>query len=96
MQDRKSSSRNGNRCQQIKSDGQQCGANAMTNSNRCFVHHPDMAKKRDAARRAGGVERSRRAAVLPADTPDRPLRNKREVAVLLRDMINKVLRGNSI
>jgi hypothetical protein len=93
MQDMKSSPSNGNRCQQIKRDGQQCKTNARTNSNLCFFHDPNAAKEREAARRAGGVERSRRAAVLPPDTPDRPLRNKGEVADLLRDTINQILRG---
>src|SRR6516165_6650760 len=91
--DMKSSPSNGNRCQGIKPDGQQCKANARTNSSRCFFHDPNAAKEREAARRAGGVERSRRAAVLPPDKPDRPLRNKREVAELLRDTINHILRG---
>ncbi len=88
-----SSPSNGNRCQEIKPDGQQCRAHAMTGSDRCFFHDPDTAQEREAARRAGGIERSRPAAVLPPDTPDRPLRNKREVADFLRDMVNKILRG---
>lgn len=88
-----SSPSNGTRCQEIKPDGQQCRANAMTDSDRCFFHDPDTAQEREAARRAGGIERSRPAAMLPPDTPDRPLRNKREVADFLRDMINMIVRG---
>src|SRR5215471_18575242 len=93
MEDMKSSSTNGNRCQETKPDGQQCRAIAMADSKFCYFHDPAMAKEREAARRAGGVERSRRAAVLPADTPDRPLRNSSEVEDLLRDTINYILRG---
>lgn len=65
----------------------------MTNSGFCFFHDPNKAKERAAARRAGGIQRSRRVAVLPPDTPDRPLTSSRELADLLRDMINKILRG---
>jgi hypothetical protein len=65
----------------------------MTNSNFCFFHDPTKAKERASARRAGGIERSRRAAVFPPDTPDRPLRSTAEVADLLTDMINKLLKG---
>lgn len=45
------------------------------------------------ARRAGGIQRSRRAAVLPADTPDSPLANSNDVALLIADAINTVRRG---
>jgi hypothetical protein len=91
--DMNSSPSNTNKCQETKPDGQQCRAIDMINSNFCFFHDPDTAKEREAARRAGGVERSRRAVVLPPDTPDRLLRNKRELADFLRDMINKIVRG---
>ena len=84
---------NGNKCQHVKPNGQGCEANAMTDSDFCFFHDPSKARERAAARRAGGVERSRRAVVLPADTPDRPLRSGREVTELVPYMINKILRG---
>lgn len=80
-------------CQKIKRNGQQCAAHAMTDSEFCFMHEPRKAAERAAARRAGGLERSRRIAVLPADTPDRLLRSGGDVAELLRDMINKILKG---
>jgi hypothetical protein len=84
---------NGNKCQEVNRNGQGCEANAMTNSKFCFFHDPSKAKERAAARRAGGVQRSRRVAVLPPDTPDRPLRSSSELLELLRDMMNKILRG---
>jgi hypothetical protein len=82
-----------NICKKVKSDGRRCEARAMTNSKFCFFHDPSKAKERAAARRAGGVQRSRRVAVLPPHTPDRPLRSSGELLELLRDMINKILRG---
>jgi hypothetical protein len=81
------------KCQKVKRNGQRCEANAMTDSDFCFFHDPGKARERAAARRAGGVERSRRAVVLPPDTPDRPLRSGREVIELVPFMINKILRG---
>jgi hypothetical protein len=89
----KSSKTVSRKCERIKKNGQGCEANAMTNSKFCFFHDPSKAKERATARRAGGVERSRRVAVLPPDTPDRPLRSSGELLELLRDMINKILRG---
>lgn len=85
-----------NRCQATKPDGLQCEAACITGELFCFFHHPEMAKQREGARRAGGIERSRRLAVLPPDTPDRLLRNSTEVVELLRDVMNKVLRESSI
>ncbi len=45
------------------------------------------------AGRAGGLRRSRPAAVLPRQTPDHPLRNTTEVSAFLAKSINQVLRG---
>jgi hypothetical protein len=65
----------------------------MTNSAYCFIHNPAKSKERAAARRAGGVERSRRAAVLPPDTPDFRLGSSSDVVALLELMTNMTLRG---
>lgn len=81
------------RCQHVRRDGERCKANSMRNSPFCFFHDPSKANHRAAARRAGGIERSRRAAVLPPGAPERPLQSSGELADLLRDMINWTLRG---
>jgi hypothetical protein len=39
------------------------------------------------------INRSRTAAVLPADAPDNPLRNTQEISTLLAESINQVRRG---
>ena len=49
--------------------------------------------EREAARKKGGKERSRKAAVLPADTPDRPLKTAEDITELVADTINRVRRG---
>jgi hypothetical protein len=80
-------------CQQTKQDGSPCRANARHGSKYCFFHDPSSAVEREAARRNGGRERSRRAAVLPGDTPDRPLASAADVTGLLAETINQVRRG---
>lgn len=80
-------------CRHIKSDRNRCRANARHGSMFCFFHDPDSAIEREAARKNGGRERSRRAAVLPANTPDQPLDNASDVTLLLAGTINQVRRG---
>jgi hypothetical protein len=80
-------------CRHIKPDRSRCRANALHSSPFCFFHDPKSAADRAAARRNGGRERSRRAAVLPADTSDRPLASAADVTGLLAETINQVRRG---
>ena len=56
-------------------------------------HDPDKASEGRRARRAGGITRSRSAAVLPSDTPDHPLGNTQEVSAFLADSIHQLRRG---
>jgi hypothetical protein len=58
-----------------------------------FFHDPESAPEREAARILGGKERSRKAAVLPADTPNTPLTSAADVTALLAETINQVRRG---
>jgi len=80
-------------CRHIKPDRSRCRANARSGSNHCFFHDPNSVVDREAARRNGGIERSRKAAVLPADTPDRSLTSAADVSGLLAETINQVRRG---
>jgi len=80
-------------CRYIKSDRSGCRANARHGSIYCFFHDPDSAIVSEAARKNGGRKRSRRAAVLPADTRDQPLDSVSDVTVLLAETINQVRRG---
>jgi hypothetical protein len=83
----------GGQCRYIKSGGGYCQANALTGSSYCYFHSPDVAEERQEARVKGGKERSRKATVLPPDTPDMPLTTSADVTNLLAQTINKVLRG---
>ena len=80
-------------CRYIKADHSRCRADARHDSIYCFFHDPKSAAEREEARKNGGRERSRRAAVLPGDTPDEHLDNAADVTRLLAQTINQVRRG---
>jgi hypothetical protein len=81
------------KCRFRKKDGSRCGANAQPSNGLCVFHDPEKASEGQRARRAGGIARSRTVAVLPADTPDHPLSNTKEVSAFLADSINQLRRG---
>jgi hypothetical protein len=81
------------KCRLRKKDGSRCGANAQPSNGLCVFHDPGRASEGRRARRAGGIARSRGAAVLPSDTPDHPLSNTKEVSAFLADSINQLRRG---
>jgi hypothetical protein len=81
------------KCEFRKKNGGKCDANAQAGKNSCVFHDPTKVEEGQKARRAGGLRRSRPAAVLPRDTPDHPLRNTTEVSAFLAETINQVRRG---
>ena len=83
----------GSKCQFRKKNGARCGANAQPANGLCIFHDPAKASEGRRARRAGGISRSRPAAVLPSDTPDHHLGNTKEVSAFLADSINQLRRG---
>jgi len=80
-------------CEGLKKDGTRCRTNAQHGNKFCVFHDPEKAADGVRARRAGGLARSRPATVLPLDTPDHPLRNLNDIASLMGNTINQVLRG---
>jgi hypothetical protein len=80
------------RCRHQRENGTYCKANAQGGSRFCFFHDPALDAERAAARKAGGVARTRRV-VLPANLPAKPLRTVTDVAELLGETINQVRRG---
>jgi hypothetical protein len=82
-----------NKCSFRKKDGSRCGANAQPANGLCVFHDPARAADGRRARKAGGIHRSRAAAVLPSDTPDHPLGNSKDVSELLANSINQLRRG---
>jgi hypothetical protein len=81
------------KCKSRKKDGNRCGAEAQSGKTMCIFHDPTRAADGRRARRMGGINRSRTAAVLPADMPDNPLRNTKDISTLLAESINQVRRG---
>jgi hypothetical protein len=79
------------RCRFAKPSRGRCQANAMASSDFCFFHCPTVAVQRREARQMGG--RRNKAAVLPPDAPDSPLRCVEDVVVFMADTINRVRRG---
>ena len=80
-------------CEHRLPTGKRCRAHARTNDRFCFFHSAATLADRCRARRAGGVARSRSAAVLPGDTQDLPLHDVGDVCTLLAESINQVRRG---
>jgi hypothetical protein len=75
-----------------KKNGERCGADVQTAKGLCVFHDPARASEGRRARRAGGITRSRLAA-LPGDTPDHPLGNTTDVSGFLAVSINQLRRG---
>src|SRR5262245_8938066 len=82
-----------NQCRHVRASGQRCRARARADRDLCPFHDPETAAAQREARRAGGRERTRRAAVLPPDTPDVPLASVADAVSLLAKTVNWTLRG---
>jgi hypothetical protein len=80
-------------CEATRQDGTPCRGNSRPGSRWCWAHDPGLKEKRDAARRKGGRERSKAAAVLPQDAPDLPLGTVGEVVKALAATVNQVRKG---
>ena len=78
-----------NKCQFRKKDGKHCSANAQVGKNLCVFHDPAKAADGRRARRAGGINGSRGATVLPPETPDSPLRSTTDVSTLRANLSTK-------
>ena len=82
-----------NKCRFHKKNGAKCDADAQTGRQVCVFHDPEQSATVRRARRAGGITRSRPAAVLPCSTPDIALENASDVSALITDSINQLRRG---
>src|SRR5205814_3067656 len=80
------------RCRHEREGGEQCKANPQRGAEFCFFHDPALDSERGAARKAGGIARTR-GVVLPANVPMKPLRTVSDVIELLSDTINHVRGG---
>ena len=78
------------KCKFIKSDGEECKANAMKESEFCFTHNPDMEDERMSAVRRGGS--SPRKTYEPL--PEVKIENTKDVVNLLSLTISEVRAGS--
>ncbi len=81
------------RCKETTADGSKCQGHRLANSEFCPFHDPTYARARAEGRRAGGIERSRKAVLLPADKPDLRLRTIADLVELQELTMNGLLRG---
>jgi hypothetical protein len=81
------------KCGSRKKNGSRCQADAQIGKELCVFHDPERAKDGHRARRAGGIKRSQRTAVLPPDTPDCALTKSEQVSDLIEESINQLRRG---
>ena len=77
-------------CEKIKHNKEQCKAYAISQSNLCFWHNPEMEKKREAARKKGGQNRRKDYGELIIDYE---MKNYKEIQQLLEIAVNKLLKG---
>ena len=80
------------RCQYQRKNRTRCGAHSQNGLPFCFFHDPALDGQRAAARKAGGIARTR-GVVLPAHVPVKSLRTAADVGDLLGETINQVRRG---
>lgn len=77
------------KCQFIKAEGQECQANAMTGSEYCFMHNPNMETERQIALSKGGSAPRRAYEALS----EVKIENTKDVVNLLATTISEVRAG---
>jgi len=77
------------KCVKKLSNDERCGANAMKNSDYCFLHNPDMEEERKMAIIKGGL--APKAETLNLQPVD--VKNTEDVVSLLVEALNKVRGG---
>ena len=72
-------------CSYLKPDGTRCRAQPMRSEQWCYVHHPDLADRRQAASRKGGHRGGR----------GRPIAELADVKRRLRKLADDVMAGEA-
>lgn len=78
-------------CKHTKDNGEQCNANAMTGSDFCFLHNPEISEedKKEAQTRGG----QNRARIIKEALPEIKIKTSKDAVLLLTDTINRVRAG---
>ena len=79
------------KCKHLKDNGEQCQANAMSESEFCYLHNPDISdeEKREAQINGG----ANRALTLKKPLPVLPIVKPEDAVLLIADTINRVRAG---
>jgi hypothetical protein len=78
-------------CKQVKDNGEQCQANAMTDSEYCFTHNPETTEQVKEAGKKGGQVSYYDKGLIKAEPIDITA-DKTAIIYLLADTINRVRR----
>lgn len=79
------------KCKFIKPDGENCEAWAMTDSDFCYFHNPDISDKEKRAIQSRGGQANKIKVLEPLEPMT--LKEGEDVILLLEDTINKVREG---
>lgn len=79
------------KCLYTKHNGDQCGANAMNDSDYCYLHNPDISQEDKLVAQTKGGEA--RAVAIKTALPEIPLNNPNDTITLIADTISKVRAG---
>jgi hypothetical protein len=80
-------------CRHQTKDGKQCKATLQKGKDYCFFHDPDRAPERTAARRQGGITRTR-SGPLSLELAAMPLKQSSDVGQFLGQLVTQVCLGN--
>ncbi len=80
------------KCIYIKPNGKQCEANAMADSQYCYIHNPDISQEEKTATQSkGGLNRSPK---INQSLPPVKLEKTKDIMALLTETINQVRGGD--
>lgn len=77
------------KCTKVLDNGEQCGANAMTDKEYCFTHNPDTKEQAHEARVKGGSVSYYDKGLVKAEPID-ITQDRQAIIYLLADTINRV------
>jgi hypothetical protein len=80
-------------CRHQTKDGKQCNATLQKGKDYCFFHDPDRKEERTAARRQGGITRTRRGP-LSLELAAMPLKQSADVGQFLGRLVTQICLGN--
>ncbi len=79
------------KCIFIKPNGDQCEANAMTQSDYCYLHNPEISQEdKQLAKVKGGKAR---ALAVKTALPELPIKTPNDTVTLMADTISRVRAG---